>query len=108
MLTRPHPPPDETPRLPPHLCPHHYLCFRTPASYSPWLTILTALRGPQCHSHPPLRLLAPAAYHPYTRGVPSQNSSDTAYHPYARIVPSQHAFNAAYHPYASNALPTCL
>ncbi|MBW0508475.1 hypothetical protein O181_048190 [Austropuccinia psidii MF-1] len=88
--------------------PHHYLYFRTPASYSAWLTILTALRGPQWHPLPPLRLLAPTAYHPYTHGVPSQNASDTAYHPYSHIVPARHAFNAAYHPYARNALPTCL
>ncbi|MBW0545125.1 hypothetical protein O181_084840 [Austropuccinia psidii MF-1] len=43
----PTPPPDETPTLPHYLHPHHSLCFRTPASSSPWLTILTLLRGPQ-------------------------------------------------------------
>ncbi|MBW0469756.1 hypothetical protein O181_009471 [Austropuccinia psidii MF-1] len=75
--------------------------------------------------HPPLRLLAPAAYHPYACGVPfrhssnaayhpyacgvpSLHSSDTTYHPYACIVPAQHASNTAYHPYARSALPTCL
>ncbi|MBW0502800.1 hypothetical protein O181_042515 [Austropuccinia psidii MF-1] len=31
MLTRTHPPPDETPTLPPHLCPHHSLCLHTPS-----------------------------------------------------------------------------
>ncbi|MBW0510572.1 hypothetical protein O181_050287 [Austropuccinia psidii MF-1] len=47
MLTRPHPPPDRTPTLPPHLRPHQSLLFRTPASSSPWLTILMLLQGPQ-------------------------------------------------------------
>ncbi|MBW0492967.1 hypothetical protein O181_032682 [Austropuccinia psidii MF-1] len=83
MLTRPHPPPDETPTLP-HLCPHHSLRFHTPASSSPWLKILTLLQGPQVmpptRPSPPLRLLAP----------------------------TQHAYNAAYYPYAHSALPTCL
>ncbi|MBW0547865.1 hypothetical protein O181_087580 [Austropuccinia psidii MF-1] len=65
-------------------CPHHSLHLRTPASSSPWLTILTLLQAlnlclRRC-PHPPLRLLAPA----------------------------QHASNAAYHPYARSALPTCL
>ncbi|MBW0575848.1 hypothetical protein O181_115563 [Austropuccinia psidii MF-1] len=68
----------------PHLCPHHSLCFRTPASLSPWLTILTLQRGPQVmpltQRSPPLRLLAPA----------------------------QHASDAAYHPYACSSLLTCL
>ncbi|MBW0473491.1 hypothetical protein O181_013206 [Austropuccinia psidii MF-1] len=89
-------------------------CLRahSPASSSPWLTILTFLRGlqvmPPTPPSPPLHLLAPAAYHPYACGVPSQHDFDTAYHPYARIVPAQHASNAAYHPYACSALPTCL
>ncbi|MBW0461279.1 hypothetical protein O181_000994 [Austropuccinia psidii MF-1] len=58
--------------------------------------------------HPPLRLLAPAAYHPYACGVPSRHASDVAYHPYACIVPARHASNTAYYPYARSALPTCL
>ncbi|MBW0531358.1 hypothetical protein O181_071073 [Austropuccinia psidii MF-1] len=40
-------PPDETPTLPPHLRPHHSLCFRTPTSSSPPLTILMLLWGPE-------------------------------------------------------------
>ncbi|MBW0582308.1 hypothetical protein O181_122023 [Austropuccinia psidii MF-1] len=103
-------------------CPHHSLRFLTPASSSPWLTILMLLRGPQVMpptppSHP-LGLLAPtqhasnAAYHPYTLSalpmlltiltlaVPSRHASDAAYYLYARGVPSQHAFDAPYHPYA--------
>ncbi|MBW0508986.1 hypothetical protein O181_048701 [Austropuccinia psidii MF-1] len=88
----------------PHLHPHHSLCFRTPASSSPWLTILKLLQGPQVRPptppSPPLRLVAPAAYHPYACGVHSQHASNAAYHPYACIVPAQHAYNAAYHPYA--------
>ncbi|MBW0571056.1 hypothetical protein O181_110771 [Austropuccinia psidii MF-1] len=120
----PAPPPDETPTLPPNLRPHHSLPFHTPASSSPWLTILTLLRALklcfQCRPDPPLCLLAPAAYDPYACGVPSQHASDAAYHPYACgvpsrhasnsacIVPTQHASNAAYHPYARRALPKCL
>ncbi|MBW0573023.1 hypothetical protein O181_112738 [Austropuccinia psidii MF-1] len=92
MRMRLHPPPDETPTLPSHLFPHHSLCFHTPASSSPWLTILSLLQGPPVMPptppSPPLHLLAPAAYHPYACGVPSQNSSDTAYHPYPCIVPA--------------------
>ncbi|MBW0584488.1 hypothetical protein O181_124203 [Austropuccinia psidii MF-1] len=118
----PHPPPDETPTLPPHLRPHHSLRFRTPASSSPWLKILMLLRGPQVippmpPSHP-LGLLSPtqhasnAAYHPYalsalptlltilTLAVPSQHASDAAYHLNTCGVPSQHASNAPYHPYS--------
>ncbi|MBW0485216.1 hypothetical protein O181_024931 [Austropuccinia psidii MF-1] len=109
--------------------PHHSLHFCTPASSSPWLTILTLLQGPQVLPltlpSPPLCLLAPSAYHPYARRVPSQHASDAAYHPYACIVPSRHASDAAYnpcacivpsrhasdaayHPYARSALLTCL
>ncbi|MBW0577168.1 hypothetical protein O181_116883 [Austropuccinia psidii MF-1] len=120
MLTRPHPPPDETVTLPSHLFPHHSLCFRTPASSSPRPKILTLWRSLklclQHCPHPPLCLLEPAAYHPYACGyppdmppmlltiltltVPSQHACNSAYHPYAHVVPSQHACNAAYHPYA--------
>ncbi|MBW0496374.1 hypothetical protein O181_036089 [Austropuccinia psidii MF-1] len=109
MLTRPPPPPDETPTLPPHLGPHHSLRSFTPASSSPQLTILTLLQGhkvmPPTPPSPPLmppctRLILSTTYHPYTRGVPSQHASDAAYHPYAHEVPSQHASDATYHPYA--------
>ncbi|MBW0577653.1 hypothetical protein O181_117368 [Austropuccinia psidii MF-1] len=86
MLTCPHPPPDETPTLPPYLCPHHSLCFHTPASTSPCLTILTLLRA--------LKLM--------------ECLPDMAYHLHARIVPTQHASNTAYHPYDRSALPACL
>ncbi|MBW0591062.1 hypothetical protein O181_130777 [Austropuccinia psidii MF-1] len=58
MLTRLHPPPDETPKLP-----------------SPLLRL----------PHP--RLILSATYHPYTCGVASRHASDAAYHPYARIHP---------------------
>ncbi|MBW0519799.1 hypothetical protein O181_059514 [Austropuccinia psidii MF-1] len=101
----------------PHLHPHDSLHFRTPASSSPWLTILMLLRGPQVMpptlpstplTPPCTHLILSAAYHPYSCGVPSQHSSDATYHPYACIVPSRHASNAAYHPYACSALPTCL
>ncbi|MBW0497213.1 hypothetical protein O181_036928 [Austropuccinia psidii MF-1] len=117
MLTLPHPPPDETPTLPPHRRPHHSLCFPTPASYSPWLTIFTLLQGPQVMPlmppSPPLTppctpIILSAAYHPYACGVPSQHASDTTYHPYACIVPTHHATEAAYYPYTHSALPTCL
>ncbi|MBW0572615.1 hypothetical protein O181_112330 [Austropuccinia psidii MF-1] len=76
----------------PHLRLHHSLCFHTPTSSSPWLTILTLLRGPQVmpptppsppFTPPCTLLILSAAYHPYTRGLPSQNASDTAYHPQA-------------------------
>ncbi|MBW0561283.1 hypothetical protein O181_100998 [Austropuccinia psidii MF-1] len=62
----------------------------------------------QCHPHTSLRLLSPAAYHPYARGVPSQHASNSTYHPYTCIMPTQHASNAAYHHYACSAGPTCL
>ncbi|MBW0537202.1 hypothetical protein O181_076917 [Austropuccinia psidii MF-1] len=90
MLTRPHPPPDETPTLPPHLL-----------LGLPFLHSGRALKSClQCGPHP--------AYHPYAHGVPSRHASDTAYHPYAGIVPAQQASNTSYHPYACSALPTCL
>ncbi|MBW0525202.1 hypothetical protein O181_064917 [Austropuccinia psidii MF-1] len=133
MLMHPHPPPDETLALLPHLRPHHSLRFRTPASSSPWLKILMLLRGPQvmpptlpspplmppctcptCLQRclPSLRLQCPPNMPPMqltilTLAVPSQHASDTAYHPYTRM-PSQHASDAAYHPYAHSDLPTCL
>ncbi|MBW0547160.1 hypothetical protein O181_086875 [Austropuccinia psidii MF-1] len=80
MLMRPHPPPNETPTPPPNLRPHHNLRFRIPASSSSGLTILMLLQGPQVIPptlpSPPLmtpctHLILSAAYHPYTRGVPS-------------------------------------
>ncbi|MBW0493133.1 hypothetical protein O181_032848 [Austropuccinia psidii MF-1] len=109
MLTHLQPPPEETSTLPPHLLPHHSLCFRTPASSSPWLTILTLLWGPQVMPPmPPSPLLSPTAYHPYAHGMPSRHASNAAYHPYTCIVPARHASNAAYHPYACSALPACL
>ncbi|MBW0489561.1 hypothetical protein O181_029276 [Austropuccinia psidii MF-1] len=108
MLMCPHPPPDETPTLPPHLHPYHSLSFRTPSPYSPWIKILTLLRGPKVMPptppSPPLSLLSPVAYHPYACIVPTQHASNASYHPYACIVPTQHASNAAYHPYACSSL----
>ncbi|MBW0512862.1 hypothetical protein O181_052577 [Austropuccinia psidii MF-1] len=107
MLTRPHPPPDETPTLPPHRCPHHSLCFHTPGAYhiyspevpSPLLTLL--------HPH----LIFSLAYNLYATAGPSSYASDAAltppyaclilsaaYHLYAGGVPSLHASEAAYHP----------
>ncbi|MBW0551960.1 hypothetical protein O181_091675 [Austropuccinia psidii MF-1] len=62
----------------PHLCPHHSLCFHTPA----------ANKVPSQHA-------SNAAYHPYTCVVPSQHASNAACHPSAHVVPSQHAFKAA-------------
>ncbi|MBW0540778.1 hypothetical protein O181_080493 [Austropuccinia psidii MF-1] len=73
-------------------CPHHSLHFCTPASSSPWLTILTLLPGPQvmpptlltvltlmeCLPEMPLTLLTIL-----TLAVPSRHASDTTYHPYA-------------------------
>ncbi|MBW0487250.1 hypothetical protein O181_026965 [Austropuccinia psidii MF-1] len=109
MLTCLHPPPDETPTLPPHLLPHNPLRFCMPASSSPCVTILTLLRGPQAMPPtPPSPLLTPpchclilsTAYHTYACGVPSQHTSHSAYHCYTCEVPSQHASNAAYNPYA--------
>ncbi|MBW0470424.1 hypothetical protein O181_010139 [Austropuccinia psidii MF-1] len=57
-------PPDVTPTLPPHLCPHHSLCLDTPASSSLPLTILALLPSPQdmplmlpSHRHDPQRCL---------------------------------------------------
>ncbi|MBW0514570.1 hypothetical protein O181_054285 [Austropuccinia psidii MF-1] len=77
MLTRPHPPPDETPTLPPHFCPHHSLAFHTPGTYhlyapevpSPLLTLL----------HPHLIFLL--AYNPYATVGPSSYASDAALTP---------------------------
>ncbi|MBW0498448.1 hypothetical protein O181_038163 [Austropuccinia psidii MF-1] len=113
----PTPPPDETLTLPPHLRPHHSLCFHTPASYPPWLTILMLLQGPQVMPptppSPPLtpprtHLILLATNHPYPCGVPSQHASDATYHHCACIVPARHASEAAYHPYACSSLLTCL
>ncbi|MBW0555891.1 hypothetical protein O181_095606 [Austropuccinia psidii MF-1] len=87
MLTHLHPPPDETPTLSPIS-----LCFCTPASSSPQLTILMLLQGPHVMPPtppsptfmPPLTcLILSATYHPYTCGVPTQHPSDASYHPYA-------------------------
>ncbi|MBW0519307.1 hypothetical protein O181_059022 [Austropuccinia psidii MF-1] len=138
MLTCPHPPPDETLTLPPIStlttpyastpppltiftllqCPHHSLQFCTPASSSPWLTVLMLLQGPQVM---PLKLpsppLIPPRTHrlPYSRlWMPSRHASYTTYHPYACVVPSQCAsgpphtgliLNPAYDPY-SPAVPS--
>ncbi|MBW0577963.1 hypothetical protein O181_117678 [Austropuccinia psidii MF-1] len=49
-------------------CPNHSLCFCTPASSSPWLTILTLLRGPQVL--PPTQP-SPPLTPPCTRRLPS-------------------------------------
>ncbi|MBW0564473.1 hypothetical protein O181_104188 [Austropuccinia psidii MF-1] len=76
---------------------HHSLCFRTPTSYSPWLTIVMLMWGPQVMPlTPPLPPLMP----PRTCGSPSlhlwmptQNASEAAYHPYACVVPSRNASN---------------
>ncbi|MBW0473663.1 hypothetical protein O181_013378 [Austropuccinia psidii MF-1] len=79
MLTRLHHPPDETPTLPPHLHPHHSLCFRTPTSSSPWLTILTLLRGPQVMPPTPpspLPNMPPKLLTILTLEVPSRHASD--------------------------------
>ncbi|MBW0586344.1 hypothetical protein O181_126059 [Austropuccinia psidii MF-1] len=93
----PAPPPDETPALPPHIRPHHSLPFRTPASYSSWLTILMLLRGPQVM---PPTLPSPPLTPPCTRLTLS-----TAYHPYVCIAATRHASNTAYHPYTCMAPP---
>ncbi|MBW0529075.1 hypothetical protein O181_068790 [Austropuccinia psidii MF-1] len=74
MLTSPHPPPDETPTLPP------ISALTTPYAYAPppQLTILTLLRGPQFMpptppstplTPPRTRLILSAAYHPYARSA---------------------------------------
>ncbi|MBW0578702.1 hypothetical protein O181_118417, partial [Austropuccinia psidii MF-1] len=81
MLMLPRRSPDETPTLPPHLRPHHSLCFHTPG-----LTISMLVECPHPYAHVvPSRHASDTACHPYTRGVPPRHSSDTAYHPYARI-----------------------
>ncbi|MBW0551028.1 hypothetical protein O181_090743 [Austropuccinia psidii MF-1] len=84
MLTRLHPPPDETPALP------HISALSTPYASAPPPHLLLGLQSLHCCGalklclrrcpHPPLHLLAPA----------------------------QHASNVAYHPYAFSAHPTCL
>ncbi|MBW0564726.1 hypothetical protein O181_104441 [Austropuccinia psidii MF-1] len=92
MLTRPHPPPDETPTLPPitalttpyastplpltiftllqrpqdetMMLPSPLLTLLHPASYSPWLTILTLLQGPKVMpATPPSLPLTPPCTH---------------------------------------------
>ncbi|MBW0563325.1 hypothetical protein O181_103040 [Austropuccinia psidii MF-1] len=115
MLTRPHPPPDETLTLPPistltipyasaprlilSLAYNHY-APAGPSSHGSD-TALTPLMPP-CTRGVPSQCASNNAYHPYSHGVPSQNASNAAYHPYACIVPAQHASNAC------SALPTCL
>ncbi|MBW0473542.1 hypothetical protein O181_013257 [Austropuccinia psidii MF-1] len=67
-------PQDETMMLPPHLRPHHSLCFRTPALSSLPLTILTL---PRCPQDLPLRLrLTPLMPNPLS----------ATYHPYAQVL----------------------
>ncbi|MBW0557050.1 hypothetical protein O181_096765 [Austropuccinia psidii MF-1] len=124
MLTRPHPPPDETLTLPPHLRPHHSLCFRTPASSSPQLTFLTLLQGPQVMPptlpSPSLKpprtcLILSDAYHPYARGHPQDETMipgplsalppltllqpclifSATFNSYAHAAPSRYVSNAA-------------
>ncbi|MBW0535604.1 hypothetical protein O181_075319 [Austropuccinia psidii MF-1] len=119
-------------------CPHHSLCFCTPASSSPWLTILRLLHGPQfippTPPSPPLHLLAPALSYPSLTiltlveclpdmppmlltilmlAVPSQNASDTAYHACAHNPPQEETrmlgpISALTTPYASAPLPYLL
>ncbi|MBW0495863.1 hypothetical protein O181_035578 [Austropuccinia psidii MF-1] len=93
MLTRPHCPPDETPTLLPHLCPHHSLCFHPPPlpSLCSRGALLTCLR----HRLPSLHA-SNTTYDPYACGEISQHASDTAHNPYACVVPSQHASNTTY------------
>ncbi|MBW0577222.1 hypothetical protein O181_116937 [Austropuccinia psidii MF-1] len=104
MPTRMHRPPDETPRLPPNLCPHHSLCFHTPG--------LTIFMLRWCPPNIPPTLLAiltlvwcppDTALHPYAWGVPSHHSPNTTY-PYPCVMSSRHSL-----PYLRlwSALPTC-
>ncbi|MBW0559348.1 hypothetical protein O181_099063 [Austropuccinia psidii MF-1] len=115
----PHRPPDETPTLPPHLCPHHSLCFHTPAHTIFMLTWCTTDMLPTSIiltvAKVPSRYAPATAYHPYTCRVhyqhapntnypyacvvPSRHAPDTSY-PYACVVPSQHPPDTAYHRYA--------
>ncbi|MBW0480381.1 hypothetical protein O181_020096 [Austropuccinia psidii MF-1] len=67
-------------------CPHHSLRFRTPASSSPWLTILTLLWGPQ------VMPLTPTLLTILTLAVPSRHASNAPSHwpdPYAPAAPSR-------------------
>ncbi|MBW0570907.1 hypothetical protein O181_110622 [Austropuccinia psidii MF-1] len=85
MLMHPHPPPDETPTLPPISAlttPYAFTPLPLPSLYSHG-ALPTCLR---CHL-PSLRASA-SANHPYACVVPSQNASNTANHPYACVVPS--------------------
>ncbi|MBW0582404.1 hypothetical protein O181_122119 [Austropuccinia psidii MF-1] len=117
MLTCLHPPPDETPTLPP------ISALTTPYTSAPPPHLLLGLQSLRCHGafklclqrcpHPPnmpptlltiFTLTVPsqhasnAPYHPYACRVPSHHASNTAYHPYTCIVPAQHSSDAAYHP----------
>ncbi|MBW0576267.1 hypothetical protein O181_115982 [Austropuccinia psidii MF-1] len=118
MLTRLHPHPGETLTLPP------ISALTTTYPSAPPPHILPGLQSLQCCGalklclrhcpHPPLCLLAPAAYHPYACEVPSLHAYEVAYHPYAGIllpnmppmlltiltlaVPSQHASDTPHHP----------
>ncbi|MBW0484555.1 hypothetical protein O181_024270 [Austropuccinia psidii MF-1] len=108
MLRCPHRPPDKVPKLPPHLCPHHSLCFHTPA-----LTILTLVNLPfLCLSSALPTWLQCSVPSLHSRdalptwiqcNIPSLHShgSNAASHPYAHMVPSRHIFSATYHSHAS-------
>ncbi|MBW0506438.1 hypothetical protein O181_046153 [Austropuccinia psidii MF-1] len=120
MLTRPHPPSDETPTLPSPLLMilHPRLIFSL--AYNPYAAVGpssyasdAALTPPYASLHLPnmpltlltiLTLAVPSQHasnapdNPYACGVPSRHASDATFHPYACIVPAQHASNASYHP----------
>ncbi|MBW0547770.1 hypothetical protein O181_087485 [Austropuccinia psidii MF-1] len=97
MLTRPCPPPDETPTLPP------ISALTTPYASAPPPHLLLGLQSLHCcgalklflqqRSHPPDASLHPPNMPPMlltilTLAVPSRHASDAAYHPYTCIVPS--------------------
>ncbi|MBW0550157.1 hypothetical protein O181_089872 [Austropuccinia psidii MF-1] len=80
----------------PHLCPHHSLRFRTPASYSPWITILILLWVPQVMPPtPPSPPLTP----PCTCRLPSLGLWGAFPTCLRRCLPSVHLYSAH---------PTCL
>ncbi|MBW0465752.1 hypothetical protein O181_005467 [Austropuccinia psidii MF-1] len=84
MLTCPHPPPGETPKLPP------ISALTTPYASTPPPHLLIGLQSLRCCGA--LKLCLQCGPHPPSR----------------LLTPTQHASDIAYHPYAHSALPKCL
>ncbi|MBW0481750.1 hypothetical protein O181_021465 [Austropuccinia psidii MF-1] len=75
-------PQDMPPTLPPNVCPHPSLHFRTPSTYHAYSPTGPSIYAPTLNHHvhpdPYLHFLTPAAYHAYVPIAPSRYASDAA------------------------------